>query len=74
MCTTNNIDTRKCPYCNSTRTGVKNSTEETNGLRKQKRICLNCKQTYFFIFHNKKIIAALDEEGNSIIEDIEIGA
>lgn len=73
MCTTKNIDVRTCPYCHSNHTGVKDSTEGKNGLRKQKRICLDCKRNYYFFFKERQIVAAMDDQGNSIIEDTTTG-
>lgn len=73
MCTTKNIDIRKCPYCHSDHTGVKESTESKDGLRKQKRICLDCKRHYYFLFKERQIIGAMDDQGNSIIEDTTTG-
>lgn len=56
-----NIEPKECPHCKSTHTGVKNSTMEGN-LRKQTRICLDCKRPYICFYKDNIPVAIYDND------------
>lgn len=64
---TETFDSHICPYCGSTRVGVKKS-EKIRSVQRQTKFCPKCKRVWYIDWRNFEMVAASDDSGNQLFK------